>query len=141
MKFFKFCRANRCFCKFSNLQFQSFFKTHKFLNCPPNLCIVCISIKCSLCLVLLWVLNDFGPSKLFWSSTNGFGRVQFILVRSKSFWTGPNYKKQSNLNLTKMIWTRPNQFGPNQNNLKVQNNFGPIEGQRMEMLRVFPVMY
>ena len=44
------------------------------------------------CLVLLWVQNDFGPSKSFWLSTNSFGWVQFVLVGSKSFWTGPNYK-------------------------------------------------
>ena len=50
------------------------------------------SIKIDSCLVLLWVQNDFGPSKLFWMGTNCFGWVQFVLVRLKSFWTGPNYK-------------------------------------------------
>ena len=60
------------------------------------------------------VQNDFGPSKSFWLSTNPFEWIQFILFGLKSFWTGPNYK---NLNLTKMIWTRPKQFGPDQNNL------------------------
>ena len=59
------------------------------------------------CRVLLWVQNDFGPSKSFWSSTNHFGRVQFILVGSKSFWTGPNYKNYS----IKV------QFEPDQNDL------------------------
>ena len=66
-------------------------------------------------------------------STNCFGPVQFVLVRSKSFWTGPNHKnpEKSNMNLTKMIWTRPKQFGYDQNNLclsktiwMVQNHFG-----------------
>ena len=40
------------------------------------------------------------------------------------------------MNLTKMIWTRPKQFGLDQNNLysskiiwTVQNHFGSIEGQ------------
>ena len=42
-----------------------------------------------LCLVLLWVQNDFGPSKLFWLSNNHFGQVHFVLVGFKSFWTGP----------------------------------------------------
>ena len=44
------------------------------------------------CLVLLWAQNDFGPSKSFWSSTNHFGQFHFVLIGSKSFWTGPNYK-------------------------------------------------
>ena len=72
--------------------------------------------------------------KWFWSSTR------------QSFWTGHIHfvqvqiikisPEKSNLNLTKMIWTRPTLFGPYQNNLypnktiwMVQNNFGPIEGQ------------
>ena len=40
--------------------------------------------------VLLWVQNDFEPSKSFWSSTNRYGQVRFVLIRSKSFDTGPN---------------------------------------------------
>ena len=79
-----------------------------------------------LCLVLLWVQIDFGPSKSFWSSTNHFGQVQIIKISPE----------KSNLNLTKRIWTRPKQLGPDQNNLypsktiwTVQNHFGPIEGQ------------
>ena len=51
-----------------------------------------ITTPTHLCLVLQWVQNDFGPSKLFWSSTNHFGQVLFVLVWAKSFWTGPNYK-------------------------------------------------
>ena len=47
------------------------------------------------CLVLLWVQNNFGPAKSFWSSTNRFGRVQFVLVGSKSFCTVSNYKNYS----------------------------------------------
>ena len=38
-----------------------------------------------LCLVLLCIQNDFGPSKLFWSSTNHFGQIQCVLVGSKYF--------------------------------------------------------
>ena len=30
--------------------------------------------------------------KLFWTITNRFGRVQLILKRLKSFWTGSDYK-------------------------------------------------
>ena len=84
--------------------------------------------------------------KWFWTvqiilveSTKHFGWVQFVLVGYKSFWTGPNYKnypRKFNLDLTKMIWTRPNQIGPVQNYWyltkmiwTVQNNFGPIEGK------------
>ena len=62
-------------------------------------------------------------TKLFWT-------VQIILLEYQSFWTGPicfgwvqiYHSRQvqaikispekSNLNLTKIIWTRPNQFGP-----------------------------
>ena len=32
---------------------------------------------------------------LVWSSTNHFGRAQFVLVGFKSFWTGPNFKNYS----------------------------------------------
>ena len=62
----------------------------------------------------LWIQNDFVPSKWFWSSTNRFGRVQFVLVRSKLYkivqksliltwpkWFGPD----------QTIWTRLKQFG------------------------------
>ena len=62
--------------------------------------------------MILRVQNNFGPFKLLWD--------QFVLVRFKSFWTGPNYKnspEKSDLNLTKIIWTQPKRFGPDQNNL------------------------
>ena len=71
--------------------------------------------------------------------------VQIILVEYQSFWTGPisfgwvqiikSSSEKSNLNLTRMIWTPPKQFAPNQNNLYLskaiwtaQNHFGPKEG-------------
>ena len=74
--------------------------------------------------------------------------VPIVLDRSNSFWLGPNHFRQaqiieissekSNLNLTKMIWTRPKRYGPDLNNLypsktiwMVQNNFELIEGQGM----------
>ena len=54
--------------------------------------------------------------------SNWFGQVQIVLVRSKSFWSGPNHfgKVQIrlfwinfyNLDLCKMIRTRPKWFGP-----------------------------
>ena len=57
-------------------------------------------------------------------STNRFGQVQIIKISLEKF----------NLNLTKIIWTQPKPFGPDQNNLyqskkiwTVQNYFGPIE--------------
>ena len=53
---------------------------------------------------------------------NYFGRVPIVLVMSKSFWLGPNHFGQVhirllwtnfyNLDLYKMIWTRPKQIGP-----------------------------
>ena len=66
---------------FSNLQIQEGILSYGMIN------------LLDLCLVLLW--GDFGPSKSFWSSTNRLGWVQFILDGSRSFWSGPNYKKQS----------------------------------------------
>ena len=58
---------------------------------------------------------------------NCFGRLQIVLVESKLFWSGPNHFGQVqirllctnfyNLDPTKMIWTRPNQIGPDQNKL------------------------
>ena len=41
-----------------------------------------------LCFVLLQVKHDFGPSKLFWSGPNGFGRIQIFMARFKLrlFW-------------------------------------------------------
>jgi hypothetical protein len=75
---------------------------------------------------------------------NCFGRVQIVLVRSKSFCPGPKHFGQVqirlfctnfyNLDLSEMILTRPKQIGPDQNNWystkmiwMVQNHFGPIE--------------
>ena len=59
---------------------------------------------------------------MFWSSSNHFGHVQILKISPE----------MSNLNLTKMIWTQPKQFGHDQNNLNpsktiwtVQNHFGP----------------
>ena len=92
------------------------------------------------CLVL------YMAPRWFWSVQIIFGRVPIVWLRSNSFWSGPNHYGQvqiirislekSNLNLTKILWPRPKKFGPNQNNLhlskticKVQNHFGPIEGQ------------
>ena len=36
------------------------------------------------CLVLLYVQNDFGLSKLSWSGTNCFGQTQFVVVVASS---------------------------------------------------------
>ena len=52
-------------------------------------------------------------SNSFWSGPNNFGQVQIIKISPEKY----------NLNLTKMIWSLPKQFGP------YQNNFRPIEGQ------------
>ena len=49
-------------------------------------------------------------SNSFCLGSNHFGQVQII-------------KNYNNLNLTKMIWTQPKQFG------WFKINFGPIEGQ------------
>jgi hypothetical protein len=85
---------------------------------------------------------SIGP-KLFWT-------VQIVLVGSKSFWLGPNHFGQVqiiafwsnfyNLDLSKMIWTKPKQIGSVQNDWystkiiwTVQNNFGPIEGRGISL--------
>ena len=77
-----------------------------------------------------WVPIILDRSTLFWSSLNRFGQVQIIKI-------SPG---KSNLNPTKMIWTRPKQFVPDQNNLypsktiwRVQNPFRPIEGQDINL--------
>jgi hypothetical protein len=76
---------------------------------------------------------SFYRSKLILDYSNCFGWVQIILVGSKLFWSGPNDVGQVqirlfwanfyNLDLSKMVWTRPKNIG------HVQNHFGPIEGQ------------
>ena len=58
---------------------------------------------------------------------NDFGQVQIVMDGSNLFWSGPNHLGQvqiikispekSNLNLTKMIWTRSKQLALDQNNL------------------------
>ena len=79
-----------------------------------------------------------------------FYRFQNILCKSKcfepvQFWSGSNQTFLvyffCNLDLSKMIWTRPKQIGPVQNNWYstkmiwlVQNNFGPIEGQGISVV-------
>ena len=69
----------------------------------------------------------------FWTGLILFGRVQIIQISPE----------KSNLELTKMIWTQPKQFGHDQNNLcpsetiwTVQNYFGPIEGQGISVLLI-----
>ena len=96
----------------------------------------------------------FYRSKVILDRPNCFGRIQIILVGSESFWLGSNNFGQVqirflltnfyNLDLSKMIWTRPKQIGPVQNDWystkmiwTVQNDFGPIEGQGISFLHIF----
>ena len=89
---------------------------------------------------------SFYSSKMNLDRPNHFGRVPIILVGSKLFWSGPKnfcqgqirlfWAKFYNLEQVKMIWTRPKQIGPVQNDwystkmiLDRPNHFGPIEGQ------------
>ena len=75
--------------------------------------------------------NDFGPvpiffdrSNSFWSGPNNFGQVQIITISPE----------KSNLNLTiltKMIWNRPKQFGPNQNNLHPSKKIWAVQNQAL----------
>ena len=64
---------------------------------------------------------------------DNFGRVTIILDGTNLFWSGTNHfgqvqtkkfsSEKSNLNLTKMIWTRPKQFVLVQNNLDGPKSF------------------
>ena len=75
---------------------------------------VILRIPNDLSLVLLYVQNDFGLSKLFWTGTNCFGQVQIILVMFKLDFSG----------LIFIIWTCPKCFGPNQNDLGPSKTIG-----------------
>ena len=73
-----------------------------------------------MCLMILDLPKDFGwvpivldGFNLLWLDPNYFGQVQIIKISPE----------KSNLNLTKMIWTRPKQFGPDQNNLDNPKSF------------------
>ena len=85
------------------------------------------------CLILLQVQNYFGPSELFWT-------VQIVLVGSKSFWSRPNHFGRVQIILVRFkldfFFTRPKLIGLVKNDWystkiiwMVQNHFGPIEGQ------------
>ena len=97
-----------------------------------------------LCLVLLWVQND-----LFLDCPNNFGRVPIVLDQSNSFWSGPNNfgqvqiieisPEKSNLNLTKMVCTRPKQFVPVQNNLEGAKSFWTYRRTRHKLQN--PISY
>ena len=81
--------------------------------------------------------------KWFWTVQIVLDWYKLFLVRFKSLWLGPNHFGHVqiiffwtifyNLNLSKMIWIRPKQIEPIQNNWysnkiiwMVQNDFGPI---------------
>ena len=58
------------------------------------------------CPGILQVQNDFGPSKLFWTETNCFGRVQIILDRFNLDFSG-----LIDWFSTKIVCTVQNHFG------------------------------
>ena len=80
---------------------------------------------------------SFYGFKMIFDRPNHFGQVPIVLDRPNSFWSGPNHFGQvqivkispetSNLNLTKMIWTRPKQFGPDQNNLYLSKTIWTVQ--------------
>ena len=69
---------------------------------------------------------SFYRSKMILDHPDCFGRLQIVLVGSKPFWSGPNHFGQVqikllwtnfyNIDLTKLIWTRPKRIGPILNN-------------------------
>ena len=75
----------------------------------------------------LFFMHRIFVSKMILDRPMLFGRVLIVLNRSNSFWSCPNHFEQvqnikvsqdkSNLNLIKMIWTKPKQFVPVQNSL------------------------
>ena len=97
----------------------------------------------------------FYSSKKNLDRPNHFGWAPIILVRSKSFWLGPKHFGQGhirlfwailffNLDLSKMIYTRPKQIVLFKNDWystkmiwTVQNNFGPMEGQGIWIIFLF----
>ena len=103
----------------------------------------------------LSIFNLFGKSDLIRPSSNAlsFYRAKMILDRYKLFWLGLNHFCQVqiklfqaifyNLDLSKIILTRPKRIGPVQNNWyltkriwTVQNHFGSIEGQGTRLLKL-----
>ena len=80
----------------------------------------------------MYALSFYG-SKIMLDQPNNFGRVPIVLDGSNLFWSGPNHfgqvqiikisPKKSNLNLTKIIWTRTKQFVLVQNNLVSPKSF------------------
>ena len=81
---------------------------------------------------------------------NLFGQLQIDLLGSKPIWSGPNHFGQVqiwllwtnvyNLDPTKRKWTGPKLLVLNQNDLTIQNYFGPIEGQgkKLQKLWILP---
>ena len=81
---------------------------------------------------------SFYRSKMILDRPNRFGQIQTVLVGSKLFWSGPNYFGQVlirflftnfyNLDLSKMIWSRPKQIGCGYSTKMIwtlKNSFGP----------------
>ena len=68
---------------------------------------------------------SFYRSKIIWTGTNCFCRGQIVFVGGKLFWWGTNHFGQVKirlfwtnfykLDLSKIIWISPKQFGPAQN--------------------------
>ena len=91
------------------------------LSSQDNITLMAIAL-----LIMYYALSFYG-SKMILDSPNHFGQVPIVLVGSNLFWSDPNHfgqvqiikisPKKSNLNLTKVIWTRPKRYGPDQNNL------------------------
>ena len=71
----------------------------------------------------LWVQIILVEYKLFWTGPIHFGRVQIILEWFGQVQIVKSSPEKSNLNLTKMIWTQPKLFGPDQNNLDGSKSF------------------
>ena len=69
---------------------------------------------------------SIGPTGSFWFSTNNFGRVQITEISPEKF----------NLNLTKIIWTQPNDQDLTKKIWTFQNHFGPKdwEGKKSAIL-------
>ena len=115
-------------------------------------------LKCRAYGLLSSYALSFYSSKMILDWPNHFGRVPIVLVRSKSFWSVPKHFGQGqirlfwanfyNLDLIKMIWTRPKQIGPVQNYWystkmvwTVQSPFGPIEGQGIKGCAITSFQY
>ena len=86
-------------------------------KCPKKQMYHILSFYGSKMILIVQIVLD--GYKQLWSDSNCFGGVQIILVRFKLDFSGLNLY---NLDLSKMIWTQPEQIGSVHNDWSSKNN-------------------